>query len=81
MNTPNTDGAKMTKAIKSETERLREELEDLRAGRAFHIHNPRDGSETFRCFSPYCDDLGSNSPSGPPPNYEPTEKYRRDARA
>jgi hypothetical protein len=62
---------------KTETEKLREELDDLKAGRPSHSHIPRDGTAPFRCTSPYCDDLGSAEPMGPPPNYEPAEKYRR----
>jgi hypothetical protein len=69
----------MTVPAKAKTgeERLREELDDLKAGRPTHTHTPRDGSSAFRCTSPYCDDLGSDEPMGPPPNYAPTEKYRR----
>jgi hypothetical protein len=63
--------------VKTETEKLREELDDLKAGRAAHVHNPRDGTASFRCTSPYCDDLGSSECMGPPPNYAPTEKYKR----
>lgn len=63
----------------SETERLRQEVADLRAGTKFHLHEPRNGAEPFRCSSPYCEDLGSDSPVGPPPAYAPTERYRRDA--
>jgi len=57
--------------------RLRQELADIKSGTPVHVHLPRDGSASFRCTSPYCDDLGSNFPFGPPPNHEPAERYAR----
>ena len=65
----------------SEEERLRQELADVKAGVVYHFHLPRDGSASFRCTSPYCEDLGAAAPVGGPPNYEPTERYRRASNA
>lgn len=66
------------KKERSNEEKLRQELNDLRSGVASHTHAPRDGSPSFRCTSPYCDDLTESEPMGPPPAYAPTDKYRRD---
>lgn len=62
---------------KSNEERLREELADLRAGRGAHRHEPRDGSEPFSCVSPYCEDLGSAIPATSPAGREDPDQYRR----
>lgn len=64
------------------TKRTREELllleiADLRSGTAFHHHKPRDGSEPFRCTSPYCEDLGSSNPRGAPGERDDVERYLR----
>jgi len=58
-------------------EQLLQQIEDLKRGTAFHVHTPRDGTSSFRCSSPYCDDLGAADPMGPPPAYAPAERYRR----
>lgn len=66
-----------TKEKVSREAALLQEIADLRAGVAVHEHRPRDGSDPFKCTSPYCEDLGGPS-VGPPPAYEPTDRYRRE---
>lgn len=67
-----------TRKKKTTEEKLRDEIADLRANRPYHIHVPRDGSESFRCVSPYCEDMGSADPTTSPSGREDPDLYRRD---
>lgn len=60
---------------------LRLELADLRSGKPSHTHVPRDASPSFRCTSPYCEDLGSEIPATSPTGREDPDRYRRTLNA
>lgn len=60
---------------------LLQELSDLRAGIAVHVHTC--GEHTWRCTSPYCDSIAmkclkhGGGPLGAPPTHEIVPRYER----